>query len=118
MFFPLCFRGQTGQASPQPGAFSICNADKMEIPGRICKSSAGVIGFVAADDESDPIPSDGRVIFRVFVFPGVDIFLRTPRRMQLRTGDSERDEWRLVRRGLDCFHAEPCDLFLDTEDMS
>lgn len=29
-----------------PRALSICNADKMEMPERICKSSRDVIGFV------------------------------------------------------------------------
>lgn len=37
-----------------PRALSICNADKMEMPERICKSSRDVIGFAAANDESDP----------------------------------------------------------------
>lgn len=35
-----------------PRALSICNADKMEMPERICKSSR-VISSVAANDESD-----------------------------------------------------------------
>lgn len=71
--------GQTGPVLG-PGAFSICNADKMEIPERICKSSAGVIGFVAANDESDRSgpPPGGRVIFRVFVSPVSTFFRQRP----------------------------------------
>lgn len=102
--------------APQSRAFSICNADKMEIPGRICKSSGDVIGFVAANDESDPGPSDGRVIFRVFV-SSASIFLAyffflfflfacTPKNTRPKE-DVEREE-RPLRRGLDCFNAEPC----------
>lgn len=69
LFFFISFFSSSGQTGPSLlTAFSICNADKMEIPERICKSSADVIGFVAANDESDPFPSDDRVIFRVFVF--------------------------------------------------
>lgn len=60
--------------SPQLGVFSICNADKMEIPERICKSSTDVIGFVAANDESDPVPSWRPCNFSRFCFPHVDIF--------------------------------------------
>lgn len=38
-----------------PRALSICNADKMEMPERICKSSCDVIRFAAAYDESNSV---------------------------------------------------------------